>query len=51
MLAAEASPDFPILTATVVLPAIGALVTALVSRRRVESARLVATLFAVATAP
>ena len=50
MLAAEASPDFPLLTATVVLPAIGALVTALVSRRRVESARLVATLFSVATA-
>ena len=50
MLAAEASPDFPVLTAAVVLPAIGALVTALVSKRRVESARLVATLFSVATA-
>ena len=37
MLAAEASPDFPILTATVVLPAIGALVTALVSRRRARA--------------
>jgi NADH-quinone oxidoreductase subunit M len=51
MLAAEgaASPDFPLLTAVVVLPAIGAVVTALVARRRVESTRLVAALFSVAT--
>jgi NADH-quinone oxidoreductase subunit M len=49
MLAAGSSPGFPLLTATVVLPAIGALATAIVSRRRPEAARLVATLFSVAT--
>jgi NADH-quinone oxidoreductase subunit M len=49
MLAAEATPGFPLLTAAVVLPAVGALATALVSRRRAEAARLVATLFSAAT--
>ncbi len=52
MLAAEgagSASGFPLLTAAVVLPAVGALVTALVSRRRPESARLVATLFSVGT--
>jgi NADH-quinone oxidoreductase subunit M len=41
--------DLPLLTAAVALPAVGALATALVSRRRPESARLVATLFSIAT--
>ena len=41
---------FPYLTVAVVLPAVGAAATGLVSRRRPELSRLVATLFAVATA-
>jgi len=41
--------DLPLLTAAVVLPAVGAVATALVSRRRPESARLVAILFSIAT--
>jgi NADH-quinone oxidoreductase subunit M len=48
VLAAE-DGSFPLLTAVVVLPAIGALATALVSRRRQESSRLVALLFAIGT--
>ena len=48
---AEASPvtSFPLLTTLVVLPAIGALVVALLSKRRPEIVRQVGVLFAVAT--
>ena len=53
LLAAEtthaATSGFPLLTAAIALPATGALATALVSRRRPELARLLATLFSVAT--
>ncbi|MCU1454748.1 MAG: nuoM, partial [Acidimicrobiales bacterium] len=49
VLAAETAGSFPLLTAVVVLPAIGALVTALVSKRRPELAKQCAVLFAVAT--
>ncbi|MCU1455756.1 MAG: nuoM, partial [Acidimicrobiales bacterium] len=49
LLAAETAGSFPLLTAVVVLPAIGALVTALVSKRRPELAKQSAVLFAVAT--
>ena len=50
ILAAEgAQVGFPILTAAVLTPAIGAVVTALVSRRRPEIATQVAVLFAVVT--
>jgi NADH-quinone oxidoreductase subunit M len=50
LLAAESSsPSFPLLTAVVVLPAIGAALTALTARRRVDATRLVASLFSVAT--
>ena len=48
-LAIEGASGVPLLTAAVALPAIGAVATALVSRRRPESSRLVATLFSVAT--
>lgn len=51
MLAAEAaSPGFPLLTTVVVVPAVGALATALCTKRRPELVRLVATLFSVGTA-
>lgn len=51
MFAAEAAAhsDFPILGAAVITPAIGAVVTALVSRRRPEMAKQVAVLFAIVT--
>jgi NADH:ubiquinone oxidoreductase subunit 4 (subunit M) len=41
-----ADPDFPILTALVVVPAVGALAVALLPKRRAELPRLVALLFA-----
>lgn len=41
--------DFPLLTAVIVVPAIGAVLTALVSRRRADTAKFVAVVFAVAT--
>jgi NADH-quinone oxidoreductase subunit M len=44
------APEFPILTALVLLPAIGALAVALVPGRRVELPKPVALLFSVATA-
>lgn len=44
-----AASTFPLLTAIVVLPAIGALAVALVTRRRPELVRMLAVLFAVAT--
>jgi NADH:ubiquinone oxidoreductase subunit 4 (subunit M) len=47
--AGHAASDFPVLTALVVLPAIGALAVALVPRSRTELHRLVALLFSVAT--
>jgi NADH-quinone oxidoreductase subunit M len=47
--ATPAVSGFPLLTAVILLPAIGAIATALVSRRRPELARLVATMFSVAT--
>ncbi len=51
VLAAEAaSPGFPILSATVLTPAVGALAVALVSRRRPELARQAAVLFTLTTA-
>jgi NADH-quinone oxidoreductase subunit M len=46
--AGHAAPDFPILTALVALPAVGALAVALVPNRRAELHRLVALLFSVA---
>jgi NADH-quinone oxidoreductase subunit M len=50
LLAAEgASPAFPILTAVVLTPMVGALVVALISKRRPELTRQAAVLFAVAT--
>jgi len=52
VLAAEAShgaPDFPILSAVVLTPVVGAILTALVSKRRPEVAKQVAVLFALAT--
>ena len=45
--AGHAAPDFPILTALVALPAVGALAVALVPNRRAELHRLVALLFSV----
>jgi NADH-quinone oxidoreductase subunit M len=45
----EAEISFPILTAIIALPFIGAAATALVPRRRPESARVVALMFAAAT--
>lgn len=53
LLAAESgghAPDFPILTALVLLPAIGALTVALVPKSRAELHRMVALLFSGATA-
>lgn len=44
-----ASPHFPVLTAVVIAPVVGSIVTALVSKRRPEVARQVAVLFAVVT--
>ncbi|MCU1357809.1 MAG: nuoM [Acidimicrobiales bacterium] len=51
LLAAEgaASPSFPILSAVVLTPAIGAIVVALISKRRPEVAKQAAVLFAVFT--
>ena len=49
VIAASAATSFPILTWLILLPAIGAIVTALVSRRRPEVATQVAVLFAVVT--
>ena len=48
--AVPSAPDFPILTYVILVPLVGAVVTALVSRRRPEIAKAVAVLFAVATA-
>jgi NADH-quinone oxidoreductase subunit M len=45
----HAAADFPVLTAIVVVPLVGALLTALVSNRRPDQVRLVALLFSVAT--
>jgi NADH-quinone oxidoreductase subunit M len=45
---ASAGPGFPLLTAMVVLPVVGALVVMLVPRTRVQSARLVGLLFSAA---
>jgi NADH-quinone oxidoreductase subunit M len=47
--AGHATSDFPILTALVVLPAVGALVVALVPQARAELHRLVALMFSVGT--
>lgn len=47
--AGTAAPSFPILTAVVVTPAVGAVLTAVVSRRRSDTARQVAILFSVLT--
>jgi NADH-quinone oxidoreductase subunit M len=49
MLAAEGSGSFPILTVLVLLPAVGALLVALMSKRRPELVKLVAVLFTVGT--
>jgi len=46
---AAAAPDFPILSAVVLTPALGALTVALVSKRRPELAKQVAVLFAMVT--
>ncbi|HEX7134942.1 MAG TPA: proton-conducting transporter membrane subunit, partial [Iamia sp.] len=45
----SSSSDFPLLTTTVVLPAVGALVVALVSKRRPELTRALALFFSVVT--
>ena len=47
--ATEASPSFPLLTALVLLPGIGALIVGLLPKRRPELVRLTAVLFASAT--
>ncbi len=47
--AAHGAPDFPILTAVIVTPLLGALVVALVSKRRPEVAKQAAVLFSLAT--
>jgi NADH-quinone oxidoreductase subunit M len=47
---AAGAPDFPVLTALVLLPAVGALAVALVPGRRIELPKPVALLFSVATA-
>ena len=47
--ATEASPPFPLLTSLVLLPGLGALVVALLPKRRPELVRLTAVLFAGAT--
>ena len=52
MLAAEAAHstmNFPVLTALILLPVLGSLLTALLSERRPEYVKLAATLFSVAT--
>ncbi|MEO6989862.1 MAG: NADH-quinone oxidoreductase subunit M [Aquihabitans sp.] len=48
--AVPSAPDFPILTYVILLPLIGAVSTALVSRRRPDAAKALAVLFSVATA-
>ena len=45
----DASPSFPLLTTLVLLPGLGALVVALLPKRRPELVRLTAVLFAAAT--
>ena len=50
VLAAEASATFPILNALIVVPAVGALVVALIPRRRPETVRQVGVLFSAAAA-
>ena len=49
LLAQEGSTDFPILPALILLPAVGAAVIALLSRRRPDLVKVVALLFSVAT--
>ncbi len=49
VLATAGPAGFPLLAAVVVVPAVGAVLSALVSRRREDSAKFVAVLFAVAT--
>ncbi len=49
LLAAEATPAFPVLSAAVLTPAVGALAVALVSKRRPEAAKQIAVLFAIFT--
>ncbi|MEX2100334.1 MAG: NADH-quinone oxidoreductase subunit M [Acidimicrobiia bacterium] len=46
--AAVSGPDFPLLTAMVVLPLIGALLVALVPKNRLQSARMVGVVFSAA---
>ena len=50
MFAAESTVGFPILTALVLVPLVGAAVVALLPRSRADTVRLVGVLFAVATA-
>ena len=49
LLASEGTAGFPLLTSIIVLPAVGSLICALLSRRRPELIRQTAFLFSTAT--